>query len=276
MNLSDPSPLGGPMAPPQTKIPGSSGDSGWNLPVLFGCCFAGALLLGSWFFEPTRAWWDRLDSVVFYGLNGCLGGAAWVRDFFAFCTWRLFDLVPGLVILYFFVAYVAADGRRQFVRRSSASVAFVCFVLVVRKVIGIDLLDLARKSPSLVFDDAIRLSKQVEWIKCKDASGHSFPGDHSLFFMLVTVYFWSMTGHVRGLILSACLVLFSIPRLVTGAHWLTDNVVGGGAVTLLAMSLLLATPLLGILTRLFEPAVRKVLGRLERPSPAPDSLPEGT
>jgi membrane-associated phospholipid phosphatase len=84
--------------------------------------------------------------------------------------------------------------------------------------------------------------------------------------LLSNVFFWYYGGRRFGLVCLFMTVIFSLPRLIGGAHWLTDDLVGGGFITLLAMSWLLATPLQHWLLRWVEPPVRIILGRFQKAS----------
>ncbi|MFH1573306.1 MAG: phosphatase PAP2 family protein [Acidobacteriota bacterium] len=246
----------------------TSGRSGWNLSALVICQLSAILLLGSWCYGPTRALWDRLDHAVFSLLNGSLDGPEWWRTIWAVTNWRPFDLVPALITVGIFVVFICAGRRQHLVQRAAAGLVVALFILLVRKLANLDILEIDRKSPSRAVDSAIRLAKEFHWIGFKDSSTRSFPGDHSLFLIMLAVFFWYYGGLAFGLVYCGVTLLFSLPRMVVGAHWLTDNLVGAGFIALVSMSILLATPLHRVLAALAEPTVRKVLGRFERQAAA--------
>ena len=53
--------------------------------------------------------------------------------------------------------------------------------------------------------------------------------------------------------------IFIMPRLVGGAHWLTDGLIGGVVPALVAASWLLATPLGYYMSRMLLPLVRGIM-----------------
>ncbi len=243
----------------------------WNVTGLLVCNVLAALLLGSWLFPHTRTLWDRLDLATFQLLNGSLDGPRWWQVAWAAANHRLFDLVPALLTLAVFCAFVLAGDRRHMARRAAAGLAVALFILFARKVVGLDIFLVRRESPTRVVEGAIRLSRIVPWISAKDSSTRCFPGDHCLFLLMLASFFWCYGRIAWGLSYAAFTAVFSLPRLVSGAHWLTDDLVGSGFITLVSMSLLLATPLQGWLERLFTPVARRLLRRWERPPGAPDS-----
>jgi membrane-associated phospholipid phosphatase len=83
-------------------------------------------------------------------------------------------------------------------------------------------------SPSLVLEPVARLPELVPWMEAKWESKNSFPGDHAVAaFAFVGLSFILMDRKTAWL---AALfgLLYSVPRLVSGAHWLSDELVGGG------------------------------------------------
>ena len=253
-----------PAAPHQPTQPrGDSSRKAWNLPVLLASNLAAVLVLLSWTYAPTRALWDALDTATFRALNGTLDGPRWWQITVAVSNNRKFDLVPFILIAIIFTVFFIEGKRRQLVRRSAAAVMVTVFILVLHKFVDLDVFQINRKSPTLVIDGAILVSEQVLGIHSKDFSEKSFPGDHTLFLMMLNVFLWFYGGRRWGLLFVPVTLIFSMPRLISGAHWLTDDVIGGGFILLVAMSWLLATPLKDWLLRWFEPPARFLLGRFQ-------------
>ncbi|MBI4878702.1 MAG: hypothetical protein HY812_03455 [Planctomycetes bacterium] len=243
----------------------------WSVVGLLVCNLLAGLLLGSWLCPSTRIHWEHLDRAAFHLLNGSLDGPGWWQVAWAAANHRLFDLVPAVLTLAIICAFVFAGDRRQMVRRAAAGVAVALFILLVRKLAGLDVLDIHRHSPTRVVSGAIRLSKVVPWISSKDASTQSFLGDHCVCLLMLTGFFWYYGGVAWGLCYAAFTAVFSLPRLVSGAHWLTDDLVGSGSIALASMSLLLATPLHGFFERLLMPAAGRLLRRWQSGPDAPES-----
>jgi membrane-associated phospholipid phosphatase len=77
-----------------------------------------------------------------------------------------------------------------------------------------------------VIEESLRLKDIIPY-KLKDASRNSFPADHALFLFLMYQYARKrLDPTIRKVILSV-VVIFTLPRLISGGHWLTDAFFGG-------------------------------------------------
>lgn len=100
-------------------------------------------------------------------------------------------------------------------------------------------LEIKRLSPSLVITPAYRLSKLLNNPLIKDFSEFSFPSGHA-FAMIYWASFTYLCSPKKVGILALCLgIFFCLPRLVSGAHWLSD----------VAFSVLMALAWLGLTVR---------------------------
>jgi membrane-associated phospholipid phosphatase len=75
--------------------------------------------------------------------------------------------------------------------------------------------------------------------------------------LLFTGFIAFYMPRIYGIIASIMMVLFTMPRLMGGSHWLTDEIVGALAVGMMCLSWVLATPLQAI-------ALDKIEGWVER------------
>jgi putative acetyltransferase len=237
----------------------------WNLKALVLCQVAAFALLGSWFFPPTRAVWDAVDETVFRVFNASLRhGPEWWRQFWAIGNYKFFDGLPALLTVVWFFKFALDDGRRHLVRRFALGAMIVLFTVAVHETTKIEALRVYRSSPTIVREEAVRLNEEITWIEFKIESPLSFPGDHDIFLFMLTIFFWCYGGRRYGLPYAVGTVIFTLPRMVVGAHWLTDNLVGAGSIALGSMSLLLATPLASLFLAILEPPARLTLRRFQR------------
>jgi membrane-associated phospholipid phosphatase len=92
----------------------------------------------------------------------------------------------------------------------------------------------------------------------KDTASDSFPGDHGLVLLLFAGFVSFFMPRIYGIIASVMMVIFTLPRLMSGAHWLTDEIVGAVAVGVMCLSWVLATPLHSIALDKIEGGIRRV------------------
>ena len=203
--------------------------------ILFS--FLSLMLLFFWIFPLTGVYFDRLDSAVYYFLNSSLEkGESW-QLFWAVTNVRIFDIAGGLLVLvmllfHTYSAQYSEINSENNARPSGKFFSFIVFILIsiiVNKIIfstGLALIDYQRQSPSLVLEGGIRLSEFITSFEFKDASKDCFPGDHAAVLLCSTVYFFIYGNKKQGIIASFVLLPFMLPRLVVGAHWFTDCLVG--------------------------------------------------
>ena len=243
----------------------------WRGPGLIACNLLAVILLGSWRWPPARLLWDRFDAGVFHLLNAPLASnAAWAHVW-AVCNMRLVDLGVGLIMLGFLIKgnwiFTAAQVRQ-------ALYAFLA-VLVLLLLIRVGLLNelvkamhWQRASPSLTVDEAVRLTDLFpDWARdwhMKDASGRSFPGDHASVLLLWAIFLSPFARGWRRWLVWGLAMLCTLPRLVSGAHWLSDVLVGGLFLSLIAIGWGLYTPYAAVACSFMERFGTPVLQRLGR------------
>jgi membrane-associated phospholipid phosphatase len=217
--------------------------------LLLGCSLSAGLLL-SWFLEPTRSLWLSIDDRLFWFLNGSLaGGAAW-QGFWAAANNRVVDAFSALLMIGLFAHFARLNSGNN-----KDAIAAVFVLLVGLVIAGVQLgkaMPIDRLSPTLLYPGSLRLSELVYWIPTKDASADSFPGDHAtallIFAGVITLYLPRAYAALAWLIF----FVFMTPRLVSGAHWLTDDLVGSVAVAGFVLSVVFATPLHRSVTQRLE------------------------
>ena len=233
----------------------------WNT---FACFhIVSALLIASWIVPATRSLWDVLDLSVFRALNGLLAlGDGWLV-FWAAANHRAVDLISGSLCAAVILWWVWGQPREIQNRRAAALGALTVPLLVIPFTTHL-LIRLVfkaqRHSPTLVVDDALLFSKLLPQFETKDISIYSFPGDHSFILFSVTFFFWFYAPRKFFLAILALAIIFSLPRLVGGAHWLTDDVIGGIAPALLVIAWVCATPFAYQMSRLFLPIINTIVG----------------
>ncbi len=213
------------------------------------------MLLFLWIFPLTGVYFDRLDSIVYYSLNSLLKkGENW-QLFWAVTNVRIFDIVGGLLVLLLLLFHTYST---QYPERNSENnaipsekffsfIGFILISIIVNKILfstGLSLIDYQRKSPSLVLEGGIRLSEIITSFDFKDASKDCFPGDHAAVLLCSTVYFFIFGNKKQGILAGFVLLPFILPRLVVGAHWFTDCLVGSTFVLINSFNIWINIPVI--------------------------------
>lgn len=221
-------------------------DDGWHPVAMAISCFLAAILVVSWLFEPGRGLWDQLDLSLFRRLNRTLDwGSVW-QGIWAVANWRPFDAVVGLVVFAILMLAVHHRFPRRPVHAFASVLILVVASLVTKELVSEIMVDRVfeyqRGSPTLVLGDTLRLSSLVPWVECKDISRWSFPGDHGFVLLMCAIYVTYFAKKRVAIAAWGVAVLGVLPRLIGGAHWPTDIIVGSGAMALVTSALVFATP----------------------------------
>ena len=206
-----------------------------------------ALLLISWLFTPTRLLWDYVDQVGFQFLNSFVQTNPFWQKFWALANYKSSEWIMDGVRLIFFATFVLlAKPHERPVRIAKilTTVLFLVFsILVICKTVFHTVLDIERFGPTACDETAFRLSQVIDWIYVKDHSTSSFPSDHGITACIFTGSMFALFGARFGLCAIITEGYYCMPRLVTGAHWPSDILVGSATVALILCAWFYATPL---------------------------------
>ncbi len=212
----------------------------WRPYMLIFANLLGAVLFATWLLEPTRTLWMELDNWAFWAINNSLAeGRTW-QWLWAITNHRLFDLVAmaSMLLLY---SHRSLIGDRENVDRYIAIGILLLLTALIASQIG-KALPIERISGTFEYPDALRVSQLVP-VEAKDTAIDSFPGDHGLILLLFAgfvSFFMPLSYGITALIM---MIAFTLPRLMSGAHWLTDEIVGALSIGIILLSWILATPL---------------------------------
>lgn len=185
-----------------------------------------ALLL--WFNPLTHQFFQHLDELVFLKLNGSLVGEPFWQVFWGLLNDRRetkLNLLFAAVINIWAILVTEEKSLRH--QRIKQTVYFwICFQIgfMLQEGIFNHWLHIARESPSLVITPLVKLSQVLQNPNLKEVTKHSFPSGHA-FALIYWASFTLLCAPKRisiiGLVFA---VLFCLPRLFIGAHWLSDEV----------------------------------------------------
>jgi membrane-associated phospholipid phosphatase len=221
-------------------------ESRWKWKTLLFCNALVAILLTTLFLPSTKGFWEVIDIAFFKWVNGSLEGRPRWQVFWALANHKLADWVEDLFVLIFFILYVK-EGVKALRGRRVAELLFcvlyiAAIIYFVNRLLFRENLSIPRLSPTLVVDSSIRLSEHIPWLHIKDDSSKSFPGDHGTTALLFAASFSYLAGWRLGILASLYAAFLCMPRLITGAHWFSDVIVGSGSITLLFLSWAFCTP----------------------------------
>ncbi len=205
----------------------------WRWKGILAFNLLAAFILATWLWQPTRQLWDAVDTSVFHWLNASLASNTTWAKIWAISNMRPFDIGVGILMIGLLIKRDWVFNGTQIRRALLALLALFVLLLLVR--FGFDAILKAiqwkRTSPSLLVSDAVRLTQLFpDWqahLYLKDSSEQCFPGDHA---SVLLVWALLASGFARGwklLLVWLITILFMLPRLVAGAHWLSDDLVGG-------------------------------------------------
>lgn len=216
----------------------------WNpirIVVLHGLA---VLLAVSIFWPPSAVVWRELSSAAFYSLNGSLAwGQSWAVIWAALNT-RAFDAIGALGMLIPLIWYLYDARHVERTERLSRASLVIVAVAAMVGISKILLPGMRYPSPSLILEPFYSLRGLVPGLDAKITSTQSFPGDHAVFVFTYLAVGFAAIGRkyaFLGLLLGT---LYVVPRLVSGAHWLSDNLVGGGVAALVAYGWAVHSPAL--------------------------------
>ncbi|MDP6046036.1 MAG: phosphatase PAP2 family protein, partial [Phycisphaerae bacterium] len=189
-------------------------------------------------------------------VNGSLMAPGLWRDILAVVNSRLFDLVPAVLMVVIYSFFVFSGAKQEMRKRIALGLFMSIYMFVSVQTMSNLVFRFERTSPTKTksVSPSIRISKLYNW-ELKDSSKHSFPGDHATV-LLIFNGFVGFYGRKKRYIIPALATatIFSLPRIISGAHWLSDIMVGSFSTALVFLPIALYTPL-----------TNKCVARLERP-----------
>ena len=199
-----------------------------------------------WILPAGRALFYPIDVQVALFCHNFLNGGPFVWNFFACLNSFIGDWIFDLVIFIFFFSYCASASTVQ--EKKSRILTFlllISYFFIVYIWYGY-LFNKAWKisspSPSLVLPDFVYLSDLVSWIHVKDRSSRSYPSGHGNTIFLFWISISILQGKKTGFTAFIASIPFLLPRLVVGAHWLSDYLFGSLPLALFNLALLFYTP----------------------------------
>ncbi len=209
------------------------------------------LLILTWTFFPYRGYWDIIDSQIFELTNKSLVYSDYWSVSWAILSVRVADLLPLIFIVAFFYFDKVLFCTGKKLQGLVNFVSLLILMLIVREGMDlyVELMKLERASPTLLFDSALRLSKMYPELPLKDSSLDSFPGDHAAVLFTWLGYSLFIIRNKFSWMVVAVVLIFIMPRVMAGAHWVSDILVGGLGIALITLAFGIYTPILNKLNK---------------------------
>lgn len=219
--------------------------------TLFLLNLIGFLLLGSWLLPATTGYWQLLDDFIFWHTNQYITPEhpllVWVLSW---TNIRAFDTVVFCTMAVLFIGCMLSDYHQP----GWLAKWFFCG-LIMGIVAGLggffihEYLTYSRPSPTLVYNN-VNLLSNLTHLPVKDTAINSFPGDHGFMSMVFSFFIICFSRKPLSIILSLFLTfLITLPRILVGAHWVSDVYMGSLSLMLIVSPWLIKFPTINMLTR---------------------------
>lgn len=192
------------------------------------------LLLLSWSVPHIHYFWDRIDEYTYKGLHAFFLQTESLQRFWAIMNSRIGDNTSHALFFLLFIRYIFSDNG-IYIKKRLKQVAFILTAVVISIITSksvqsfiAERVSIKRNSPSLVYGHTVLLSEAYPELKnIKDSSRRCFPGDHAMtLFLLIGFIFHYIKKPKLCLIAVFASIIFILPRLISGGHWITDAIMG--------------------------------------------------
>ena len=227
-------------------------NSSWKINNLLWTWLIITLAVISWFVPPTKQLWDLIDEKLFYFFNSFVHTSKIAQNTWAFLNSHIADWLYDVVMAAFVFTYIfKAKGEER--KKRAIQVVFLtlftvfCFLYCNRVFFG-KIIHPRRISPAGVLPDFFHLSHVITWVKVKEIGTGCFPADHGCTICMFIVGIFHLAGYRGGLLAFLVSLPFMLPRLITGAHWITDIALGSLPMALFNLSWIFYTPIMSQVT----------------------------
>ena len=201
----------------------------------------GLLWLGLFYLPPFTWLWQWLDAAfinfAFHYLTFPPHEAYF--SFLALTNWRVFDVVTGLILNAIIWGWIFCAPTGHLRWRRIWRLSCIAILVILTKV-GLDQIlkygGWQRLSPTETIAQAPRLS-ELSPIPTKDRTSSALPSDHAVVIFTIIAAFWRVHWRSIAIGISVLFTPLIFPRMLVGAHWLSDAAVGSIAVVAVGLGL---------------------------------------
>ncbi len=203
------------------------------------------LLLPLAFYLRTTPLFKEIDIALAYFFNNIIRYNPWLHDTCAYLNSKMGNWLYDVVIAFFIIPYICFGKKEKWLERLLNTILIVALSLFTYFIFNRYLtrhLHFKSFSPTGVLPDLFRLSSVISWTKVKEFSSVSYPSDHgSTIFMFVLSTYYLM-GRRIGFLAIIASIPFALPRLLVGAHWSSDLLLGSLPLAIFNLAWFFYTP----------------------------------
>lgn len=194
-----------------------------------------------WVIEPFESGLQILDVRCAYFFNSLFTENSLIQSYWLFTNSRSMDWIFDLVTLGFFIYYILRGKDKDLKYRIWAAVFLLGYAVMIHctRSSVFHFLKIRRDSPSLLLSDLLSCSEEVVSFLGRVESGVSYPAGHAFTIIGMILSVIVLMGRRAGLLYFLIAIVFLLPRLVLGAHWISDMYAGSAPLVFLSYGWLL-------------------------------------
>lgn len=211
------------------------------------------LALFLWFTEPFHHLLREGEIEIFYLLNQTLN-TKFMQHFWGILNHRSegsINLILAGIISIIAVIKTPENKRYTTILQTIYFWILFQFGFMLQNWLAVEYFQFVRHSPSLVLDNVNMLSQLLHNSRIKDFSFNSFPGGHAFAMIYWGAFMYIIAPKRIGQLSLALACFFCLPRLFSGAHWVSD-VVFSAMLALIWLSLSINIPCYSFLLKFAE------------------------
>ncbi len=208
--------------------------------------FFAFLLIPLAFLLRKTSFIHELDISLAYFFNDIIRLHPSLQNPCALLNSKLGNWMYDILMALFIIPYICLGKKEKWLERTITTalvvgLSFFCYFLFNRYITR--QLHFKSQSPTGILPDLFNLAEAINWIKVKIHSSNSYPSDHgSTIFMFILSTYYLMGRKVGALAIIAS-IPFALPRLLVGAHWTSDLILGSLPLALFNVAWFFYTPL---------------------------------
>jgi membrane-associated phospholipid phosphatase len=198
------------------------------------------------FFIRGTDFFHKIDISAAYFFNDLIRLHPSTHNFWAYLNSKMGNWLYDVLMALFIIPYICLGKKEKWLERVITTLLIVGFSLFCYFLFNYRItrgLHYKSASPSGVLPDFFHLAPLITWTKVKEFSSISYPSDHgSTIFMFILSTFYLMGKRV-GLLAIITSIPFVLPRLLVGAHWTSDLLLGSLPLAIFNLSWFFYTPI---------------------------------